>query len=125
MIFIPYNVPSSKNNRRNFGRYSIASKATIEYIKATERIYKDNTNTFLELIKDKPKPYIIGLHFVRKSKHKWDFINPCQTVADILTKMNWIEDDNMDEVIFVPFKINDKYYTYDKDNPGVYIKIIE
>jgi hypothetical protein len=79
------------------------------------------------MIADKKKPYCIGLHFVRGTNHKWDFINACQTVQDIMTSANWIYDDNFDEIYPVPFKIgwkgNDNYYSIDKISPGVYIKV--
>lgn len=128
MIFIPYSVPSSKNGRRSFGRYNIASDATMKYRSITEAIYRDNTAIFNNLLGENKKPYIIGLHFVRASKHKFDFNNCNQTIADIIKKDKkknwfWVEEDNMDEVIFVPFEIDGKLYSYNKENPGVYIKV--
>jgi len=40
-----------------------------------------------------------------------------------MTEMGWIEDDNVDEIIPFPFKINKKYSSYSKEKPGFYIKI--
>ena len=69
--------------------------------------------------KDFPVPIRLGITFVRGNKHKFDYINPCQTVMDEMVKYRWIEDDNADIVIpvFVP-------YEYDKANPGVWLEIL-
>ena len=40
-----------------------------------------------------------------------------------MVKHEWLEDDNIHEMIPVPFKINKKYTSYNKDKPGVYIKV--
>jgi galactose-1-phosphate uridylyltransferase len=72
---------------------------------------------------DKPYPLSIGFHFVRGSKHKFDFHNAVQIIADLLVAHDFIEDDNMDCLIPYPLEINGKYYTYDSKNPGVYISI--
>ena len=71
----------------------------------------------------KEPPFEIGFHFVRKSKHKFDFNNANQIIADLLTAHGIIEDDNMDYFIPYAFKMNEQYYTIDKENPGVYIKL--
>lgn len=65
----------------------------------------------------------MGFHFVRGTKHKFDFHNAVQIVADLLVAHDFIEDDNMDCFIPIPYKINDNWFSYDKENPGVYIKI--
>ena len=44
--FIPGNVPSSKNGRRWTGKYFIASKAVMNYRKATKDIYLKYTEDF-------------------------------------------------------------------------------
>ena len=44
--FIPGNVPSSKNGRRWTGKYFIASKAVMNYRKATKDIYAKYTEEF-------------------------------------------------------------------------------
>jgi len=35
----------------------------------------------------------------------------------------WLEDDNITEMVPFPFKIKGEYSTYSKDKPGVYIKV--
>lgn len=89
--------------------------------------YKTRPNVFAEYFEnfnlDYPTPIIMGFHFVRRTKHKFDFHNAVQIVADLLVAHDFIEDDNMDCFIPIPYKINDNWFSYDKENPGVYIKI--
>ena len=40
-----------------------------------------------------------------------------------MVKKGWIEDDNVEFLVPVPFKMNKQYSTYNKEKPGVYIKI--
>jgi hypothetical protein len=124
MIFIPLNVPSSKNNKVWTGSRLIWSKRALLYKKATEKIFLENRDSFINMILEKEKPYLVGFHFVRNSKHKWDFVNMVQTIQDLMVLYNYLEDDNVDNMLPVPMVLNNLYYTYDKDNPGVYIKIL-
>jgi len=90
----------------------------MSYIKATEALWVISGKSFRRLIKDMKKPLVVEFEFVRGSQHKFDYINPAQTVQDLMVKYGWIDDDNCDEIIpvFLP-------YWYDKKNPGVYIHI--
>lgn len=124
MIFIPGHVSSSKNSKQWTGRFLVNSKQTAKYIKDSEIGFKSNIAAFKLMLKNKSKPYKIGLHFVRKSRHKYDFHNVVQTVTDLMTKYEYIDDDNTTEILPFPLKVNGAYETYDKDNPGVYIKIL-
>ena len=117
--FIPGNVPSSKNGRRWTGKHFIASKAVMNYRKKTKQYYKDFAEEFKEALKEKEFPVHIEFEFIRSSKHKFDYINPAQTVQDDMVKHGWIEDDNADFLIPVFVK-----YSYDKKNPGVIIKLL-
>lgn len=118
-IFIPSNVPSSKNSRRWTGKYFIGSKQTMKYYKETKGFWMQHKKEFRDMLKDCKKPYKIAFRFVRKSKHKFDYINPAQTVQDQMVKYGWIDDDNAEEMI--PVFLD---YEYDKDNAGVYISVI-
>jgi Holliday junction resolvase RusA-like endonuclease len=71
------------------------------------------------MLEGKDKPYKVSFKFIRKSRHKFDYVNPLQTVLDLMVKYLWIEDDNADEIIpsFEP-------YEYNKEEPGVIIKIL-
>ena len=50
-IFIPGNVPSSKNGRRWTGRYFIVSKQTQRYYKNSKKYWIENKKEFLKLLK--------------------------------------------------------------------------
>ena len=123
-IFIPGNVPSSKNGRRWTGRYFIVSKQTQRYYKNSKKYWIENKKEFHKLLKGKDSqnkaPYRITFKFIRKSRHKFDYINPAQTIQDQMVKFGWITDDNADEMIpiFLEFE-------YNKDNPGVYINVLK
>jgi len=121
-FFIPGNVPSSKNSKRVVRHGSrtlvISSKQTMNYIKSTEAAWVISGKFFSRLISGMSKPLVVEFEFVRDSHRKFDYINPAQTVQDLMVRYGWIDDDNCDEIIpvFLP-------YRYDKKNPGVYINI--
>mgnify|MGYP000017542236 FL=1 len=118
-IFIPGNVPSSKNGRRWTGKYFIVSKQTATYYKVSKEEWEKGKKEFKKLLKGKTKPYQVSFKFIRKSKHKFDYINPAQTVQDQMVKFEWVDDDNADEIVpsFEEFE-------YDKETPGVYINVL-
>jgi hypothetical protein len=133
--FIPYTVPSKKNSRINFVRngkqMSLPSKNHAEYIKLTEKYYDtfgvEFRNTVAKL--NIQKPYKIEFKFVRKSHHSFDYCNACQTCEDmmkdqykkkVLVRKGWFEDDSV-EFLIPSFKP----YEYDKNNPGVHIKLLK
>jgi len=118
--FIPGNVPSSKNSRRWTGKYFIPSKAVVKYRKETKPDYIRLKDSFIKCFNKYEQPVKITFKFIRGSRHKFDQINPAQTVQDDMTEHDWIEDDNAD-IITPAFK----HYHYDKINPGVYIEIEE
>lgn len=141
LIFIPYNVPSSKNSRVNTSKGSFASKTTKAYLNklgiqtysSSKKLVKGYVNKpnlieqlredFLKQIEGKQLPLEIGFHFVRDSKRKFDFHNIVQVSLDLLTAHDIIIDDNMDCVIPYALKLDDKFYSVDKENPGVWIEI--
>jgi Holliday junction resolvase RusA-like endonuclease len=125
LFFIPGAVPSSKNSRilTRKGLF-IGSKATQKYRKSSAAYWTKFKEEFKSLLEGQSKPIIIGMHFVRGSRHKWDFINPAQTIQDEMTKAGWIDDDNVDEILPVPLEIDGSYWSYDKTNSGVYIAVL-
>tara|TARA_R100001480_G_scaffold110312_1_gene111581 strand:+ start:426 stop:794 length:369 start_codon:yes stop_codon:yes gene_type:complete len=118
-IFIPGNVPSSKNSKRWTGKYLINSKTVMNYIKNTKDVWLENKDCFLSMIENKEMPYTISFKFIRNSRRKFDYINPAQTVQDLMVKYDYIEDDNCD--CMVPCF---EQYEYNKEQPGVIIKIL-
>lgn len=124
MIFISGNVPSSKNSKQWTGRMLIKSKATRTYEAATEQVWIDKREEFLRRLELKKAPIKIGFYFVRGSRHKYDWVNPVQTIQDLMVKHGWIEDDNTTIMVPTPFRIKGVFDHYDKENPGVYIKVL-
>jgi len=118
--FIPGNVPSSKNGRRWTGKYFISSKTVMKYRKDTLSYYKKYAPEFQKELKKHKLPVKIAFTFIRGTKHKFDYINPAQTVQDDMVKNGWIEDDNMECILpmFNPYK-------YNKEKPGVIIEIVK
>lgn len=119
-FFIPFNTPSSKNGRVWTGNHLVSSKSTQKWRKLTKKHWDSHKDTFLHAIKEIPKPYNIEFTFIRGTRHKFDYVNPLQTVLDEMVNRKWIDDDNADEI-----KPSFGDYSYDKVNPGVIIKILK
>ena len=141
MIWIDGNVPSLKNSKVKTSRGVFASKTVKKYLQTigvvkysvrskTYENYKTRPNIF-ETLRDvfkkemehKEYPIKMGFHFVRNSNRSFDFHNAVQILADLMVAHDYIEDDDMDHFLPVPLKLKGKWYSVDKDNPGVYIKI--
>ena len=119
MIFINGNVPSSKNSKQWTGKMLINSKTVRNYMKNHCDEWRKNTGKFKEMIKGKEKPYRIGFYFIRDSKRKFDYINAAQLPLDLMQDYDWIEDDDVNNVI--PVFLG---YEVDKKNAGVRIEIL-
>jgi len=115
-----------------------SSDQTEEYIKDIVQQIIDNKKRFKELVKGMPKPYIIQLHFVRKTKAMFDFGNAVEAIADCISgsywkkhpkipmvATQWIDVDDIANVVFIPVMANIlgglPLYSVDKDSPGVWI----
>ena len=136
MLFIPGNTPSSKNSKI---KHNILSKTTQSYLrsfgiqrysaKRREVIgYKTIPMTFpveelKEFFKNIKYPIVLELHFVRKDHRRADFINLVQVLMDLFQAFDLIPEDDMTHIFVAPLKIDGKYYSIDKENPGVYINI--
>ncbi len=118
-IFIPGNVPSSKNSKQWTGKYLVHSKTASRYIKSTSQLYENNKEYFRKMVEELQPPYTISFKFYRGSKRKFDYINAAQIVQDLMVKHEWIEDDNC-EYLIPYFEV----YEYSKENPGVEIRVI-
>lgn len=123
-FWVPGNVPSSKNSKSAFVHKNgkavvIGSVLSRNYEKETMWLWKSMSDHFRVALIGKEKPYRISFKFVRDSRRKFDYINPAQTVQDLMVKYGWLEDDNC-EILIPVFE----EYSYDKENPGVMITIM-
>ena len=114
------NVQSRNNAKRWTGKMRINSKTVMTYIKETDKQDTRFRSDLQERVRGMNVPIIVSFQFVRVTRHRFDYINPAQTVQDLMVKNDWIEDDNMEFIIphFEP-------YEYDKENPGVEIRVYE
>lgn len=142
MIFIPFNTPSSKNSKIATKNGVFHSKTVKKYLtdlgimgfnpaKREVKFYKKKSCLFPTMdLKEmfsyakQDEPIVIGFHFVRGTKHKFDFHNMCQIILDLLIAFDVIEDDDMDHVIPMPLKYDGRWYSVDKENPGVWVTIM-
>lgn len=144
-IVIPGNVPSLKNSKIKTSKGIFPSKTVTKYLRSLgiksysvrrKEItgYVKKPNGFLRIFEEanwvKPsEKVVIGFHFIRKSKHKFDFHNAVQIIADLMVAHDFIEEDDMDWFIPIPLTVSLKasldgskeFYSYDKENPGVII----
>jgi len=118
-LFIPLNVPSSKNNRVFTGHAFIENVRCQKYRKGTKVYWTDYKLLFDKMKEGKDKPYYIMFYFIRGTHHKFDYCNMLQLPQDLMTEYKWLVDDNCDEIIPILLP-----YSYSKDNPGVYLKIL-
>jgi len=147
MIFIQNNVPSLKNSKiaTTIGKAPnkrvilLPSKTVKKYLKAMGikkysakgyvEEYATRENLFRKAIGNYfdgcQKPVVVKFFFVRGSKHKFDIINAMQIICDLLVAHGFIVDDNADYKILIPMpmRVEGRWYRYDKDRPGVWLKI--
>lgn len=132
-----FSSPTVNKYLRSIGIQSFSSKHK------TVKGYVDKTRpNQIELIREqfeqmkvgKENPIFIGYHQVRKTKALFDFSNSVEIIQDLLTAHDLIEDDNVQFVFPIPMSIDGelptlqnlrttKWYTVDKESPGVFIKI--
>ena len=90
----------------------------MNYIKNTKPFWLEYSEEFRAEIDRLEKPVHISFKFIRGTRHKFDYVNPLQTVQDQMTIYGWIEDDNCDQII-PSFEV----YKYDKEKAGCHITI--
>ncbi len=122
-LFIPTEVPSSKNSQqiafRAGKRKVIKSDFARNYDKVTAMIYRLAQPIFREMIVYE-YPLHVGFQFIRRTNGIFDYCNLAQSVQDQMTRARWLPDDRMTYLIplFLP-------YIKNKDNPGVWISIVD
>ena len=117
-IFIPFNVPSKKNSKIWTGKRLISSKTCMKYEQDSKQYYISNKDKFLNLIKDKTYPIVVGFYLYRKTRQRFDYGNILQAVQDLMVEHGWITDDNSS--ILKPIPLG---FEHNKDC-GVLIRII-
>ena len=139
--YISGNVPSLKNSKimtkhglqhsktvskyiREKGIRSFnSSKQLVEEYKKRPNIFKEEIKGLKEEIEKYEKPVLLEFYFVRDSRRKFDFCNATQIILDLLTAHRTIIDDNCDEILPVPYLIDNKCYRVDKAACGVYLRL--
>lgn len=121
-IFIPGNVPSSKNSKQWTGKFLVHSKTVKKYLKGFGYAWNEpaTKEVFSEEIEGLEPPYKIGFYFVRDTRRKFDYINALQLPQDLMVEFGWLEDDN--NTILIPVVLGSHV---DKNNAGVYIKVLK
>lgn len=116
------NTPSKKSNQiivkgRTLilpsKRYTEWKKLNMPRLESTYRIFTIKNIAF-------KFPIVLKMFFYRGTRHRFDYMNVGQSVADLLRDAGVIPDDNMEIIrpIFLGYK-------YDKDNPRCEIEIEE
>jgi hypothetical protein len=132
-----FSSPTVNKYLRKLGIQSFSSSKKIVkgYVDKTKpNLIEAIREQFLEMKKEKGDPIFIGYHQVRETNRLFDFSNSIEIIQDLFTAHNFIEDDNVKYVFPIPMGINGElpnesnireinWYSVDKENPGVYIKI--
>lgn len=119
-FYIPGNVPSFKNGASVYNGHHVKSKSVQNYLKHYSFAYLAHARTFRAATAGLPKPLYIGFKFFRDTRRRFDYINACQGVQDLMVEHGWIDDDNADEI--VPIFPS---YVYKKNEGGVEIIVYE
>lgn len=142
-VFISGNIPSLKNSKVKTSKGIFPSKTVVNFLRANGVQHYSSKDKTVKGYVSKPdlfKPYVVALkkaiatsqppfklqfYFVRKTKSRFDFGNSVEILADMFTAYDLWEDDNSDCFLPFPWVIDNSCYTVNKDNPGVYIKVIK
>lgn len=152
MIFIPYNTPSLKNSKVKTSKGVFSSKTVKKYLNklgiqnyssskkivkgyvAKENEFEILRNEFKKSLENKRFPLLLGFHFIRDSKRKFDFGNATEIIFDLLTAHDIIPDDNISYIIPSIMSVDGvlpsisnmreiEWYSVNKEKPGVYLNI--
>lgn len=115
--------------------FSSSKKIVKGYVdKNKPNLIEELREHFNEMKVGKENPIFIGYHQVRKDNRLFDFSNSIEILQDLFTAHGFIEDDNVKYVFPIPMSIEGelpnlenlrttKWYSVDKENPGVFIKV--
>lgn len=101
------------------GKRPIIKKSELAeaYFAEKKPLYEGIGYNFVQLIRDKPLPVMLGLFFIRDSKRDFDFNNASQIVQDVMVEYHLLPDDNCNYMMPLPLG-----QIYGKSIPGVIIK---
>ena len=110
-----------KKYLQKIGVKKYSAKGYVEEYATRENLFRKAVGDYFDGCQ---KPVVVKFFFVRGSKHKFDIINAMQIICDLLVAHGYIVDDNADYLIPMPMKSDGVWYGYDKENPGVWLKIV-
>jgi len=134
MIFIPENVPSSKNSKVKAAGGIFNSPAVSAYLRklgiqsysSRKKFVKGYVNSInrpniiegfrkeIERMKiGKKDPLFIGFHHVRKQNRQFDFSNSIELIQDLFTAHDFIEDDSVKYMFPIPMSKEGEIPTID------------
>lgn len=103
-----------------------SARRVMEYKQKTMAAFQTHRNAFKEMVVGLKKPYFVEMKFVRRTHGRFDFGNITQLVSDLMTYHDWIDDDNVKEMVPIPpLTPGKQIYLVNKETPGVLIKAID
>lgn len=113
---------SSKNSRvtnRRSGR-SFANPLVVEYTNWAMPLLQSQKSQWETLLRGKPTtPILLGVHLVRYTRRRCDFCNVVQLLQDLMVKAQYLNDDNVAELLPIPLGVS---YTNNPLECGVHFR---
>lgn len=113
---------SSKNSRitnRRSGR-TFANPLVKEYTEWAMPLLMSQKSQWESLLKGKPtQPILLGVHLVRYTRRRCDFCNVVQLLQDLMVKAQYLNDDNVAELLPIPLGVT---YTNNPTEAGVHFR---
>lgn len=146
-IFIPGEVPTSKNRKRiaykitnnpqtrwryivhtemkRVQPFIIDSEFAQAYRKAVGVFYRKEAFRFRNMVTSLPRPIHVEFCFVRRTNGIWDFNNLTEVVQDLMVEHGWIDEDNTRVLLPHPPVPPRPPFIVSKDTPGVFIRVLQ
>lgn len=132
-----FNSPAVNKYLRKLGiqSYNSRRKYVKGYVDKTRPNIIEEFRLEIEKMKvGKENPLFIGFHHVRKQNREFDFSNSLELIQDLFTAHDFIQDDSVKYMFPIPMSKEGEiptidtlrtkdWYSVDKENPGVWIKI--
>jgi hypothetical protein len=119
-FWIPGNTPSSKNGKVWTGRYFVVSNSVRKWQSGSKGAWKDQKDDFVNLTSGLPMPLFVHLTFIRNRRSLFDYYGPGETIMDEMVHRNWVNDDNVYQVVPVFGK-----FVHNPSNPGCIIRLLK